>query len=68
MAADTRMTQLLDAVDRLAPAIEAMRRRIERERRLPEELVGNLRAAGVFHLWLARSLGGPELNAVCADH
>jgi alkylation response protein AidB-like acyl-CoA dehydrogenase len=62
MAADTRMTQLLDAVDRLAPAIEAMRRRIERERRLPEELVGNLRAAGVFHLWLARSLGGPELS------
>src|ERR1700761_5245144 len=53
---------LLDAADRLAPAIETARHTIERERGLPKALVSSLRAAGLFKLWLARSLGGPELH------
>jgi alkylation response protein AidB-like acyl-CoA dehydrogenase len=62
MTAEPRTTQLLDAADKLAPTIEAMRGGIERDRRLPEALVDNLRDAGLFHLWVARSFGGPELS------
>src|SRR5271155_1180796 len=62
MTAEPRTTQLLDAADKLVPTIEAMRGGIERDRRLPEALVDNLRHAGLFHLWVARSFGGPELS------
>ena len=51
-----------DAAGRLAPEIEAARPAIERDRQLPELLVRRLREAGLFRLWLAQSLGGPELS------
>ena len=53
---------LIEAVHDLGPTINAMREEIERERRLPVQLVETLRKLGFFSLWLARDLGGPELN------
>jgi indole-3-acetate monooxygenase len=48
----------------LAPAIRARRGDIERDRSLPAPLVRQMADAGFFSLWLARSLGGPELTTV----
>jgi alkylation response protein AidB-like acyl-CoA dehydrogenase len=59
-AARQEATQLFDAADGLAPTIETARHAIERDRRLPEALVRSLREAGLFRLWLAQSLGGPD--------
>lgn len=47
----------------LAPQIMAAREAVERERELPAALVEALGAAGMFALWLPKSLGGPELDA-----
>jgi indole-3-acetate monooxygenase len=46
----------------LAPAIEAAAERIERDRRLPGELVDQLLDAGLFTMLLPASLGGAELD------
>ena len=46
----------------LGPTINGLRDEIERERRLPTELVETLRKRGFFTLWLARDFGGPELG------
>jgi alkylation response protein AidB-like acyl-CoA dehydrogenase len=48
----------------LAPTIRAQRAEIERDRSLPAPLVKQMVDAGLFSLWLARSLGGPELTTV----
>ena len=48
----------------LAPAIRAVRGDIERERSLPAPLVRQMAETGFFSLWLARSLGGPELTTI----
>jgi len=51
---------------RLAPRIRGFAARIDQERRLPIELVDEMRAAGFFHLVLPRDLGGREADAVTA--
>src|SRR6516162_3904241 len=48
----------------LTPTIRALRTDIERERNLPAPLVRQMAEAGFFSLWLARTLGGPELTTV----
>src|SRR5580692_8049188 len=48
----------------LAPTIRELRADIERERSLPAPLVKRMAESGFFSLWLARSLGGPELTTV----
>ena len=58
------VARLIRAAQELAPAIEAVRQAIERQRALPAGLVDAMGAAGMFSLWLPTSLGGPELNAV----
>ena len=61
-ATGSEAARLIQAALDLGPAIAAVRGEIERERRLPAPLVERLRDLGFFSLWLARSLGGPELN------
>ena len=51
---------MIDVVRALAPDIRALADRIERERRLPLELVHTLARAGVFRLCVPRALGGEE--------
>ncbi len=46
----------------LAPRIAAAAAEIERERRLPERLVAELRAAGMFGLLIPRPFNGAELD------
>ena len=46
----------------LTPKIREQRADIERERSLPAPLVNEMAETGFFSLWLARALGGPELN------
>jgi alkylation response protein AidB-like acyl-CoA dehydrogenase len=48
----------------LAPTIRELRADIERDRSLPASLVKQMAETGFFSLWLARALGGPELNTV----
>ncbi|HMG80203.1 MAG TPA: acyl-CoA dehydrogenase family protein [Xanthobacteraceae bacterium] len=48
----------------LAPTIRELRADIERDRSLPVPLVKRMADTGFFSLWLARALGGPELNTV----
>jgi indole-3-acetate monooxygenase len=48
----------------LAPTIRELRGDIERDRSLPAPLVKRMAETGFFSLWLARALGGPELNTV----
>jgi len=54
----------VQAARALAPAIRELRTDIERERSLPAPLVKRMAESGFFSLWLARALGGPELNTV----
>jgi indole-3-acetate monooxygenase len=48
------------AAQRLAPRAAALGERIERERELPRELVGELLDAGLLSMCLPRALGGRE--------
>jgi alkylation response protein AidB-like acyl-CoA dehydrogenase len=50
----------LERVQSLAPLVERYRDAGERERRLPEPLFQALRDAGLFSLWVPRSIGGAE--------
>ncbi|MFO1028036.1 MAG: acyl-CoA dehydrogenase family protein [Acetobacteraceae bacterium] len=53
---------LRQAATALTPDILAVRDRMDHDRALPPPLVDKLRRAGLFHLWLPRVLGGPELH------
>lgn len=54
----------VEAARALAPTIRSCRADIERDRSLPAPLVKQMAEQGFFALWLARALGGPELNIV----
>jgi alkylation response protein AidB-like acyl-CoA dehydrogenase len=54
--------RLVSAARALAPAIEASADRIEKDRRLPAELVDSLFDAGLFTMLLPASLGGAEID------
>ena len=53
---------MIDAIRALAPGIRARADAIERARRLPPDVVRDLRAAGVFRLCVPRALGGVEAD------
>jgi alkylation response protein AidB-like acyl-CoA dehydrogenase len=55
-------TRYLEALHELAPLIAEHRGTFDRERRLPDVVFNALADAGLFRLWLPRSLGGPELS------
>ena len=48
----------------LGPDIEACADRIAAERRLPDDLVDRLRAAGVFRVAFPGDWGGPEMHVI----
>ena len=52
----------LEALGDLAPLIAEHRATFDRDRRLPDTVFDALADAGLFRLWLPRSLGGPELS------
>jgi indole-3-acetate monooxygenase len=54
----------LKAARELTPAIRGMRADIDRQRSLPASLARQLADTGFFSIWLARSLGGPELTTL----
>ncbi|HWC67123.1 MAG TPA: acyl-CoA dehydrogenase family protein [Acidimicrobiales bacterium] len=64
--AGTRAADVLDAVRALAPAIAARSDEIEEGRRLPPDLVADLRAAGCFRMLVPRRRGG--VQAELAEH
>ena len=53
-------TDPLSAAKRLEPLVTALRSRLDRGRRLPDELVQAIGDAGLFGMWLPCALGGPE--------
>jgi len=53
---------LLAAVQKLAPAIRAASDEIERARTLPESIVQGLADAGLYRMFLPRSLGGGQID------
>jgi alkylation response protein AidB-like acyl-CoA dehydrogenase len=56
--------KLLEAARALGPRIRACSRETERDRRLPEWLVQELVDAGLYQMFLPRSLGGFELPPI----
>ncbi|RLK53895.1 acyl-CoA dehydrogenase family protein [Actinokineospora cianjurensis] len=56
--------EILDRARALAPVLRERAEEIERERRLPPDVVESLRATGVFRMGFARDWGGPELDSV----
>jgi alkylation response protein AidB-like acyl-CoA dehydrogenase len=56
----TKASEPLQSARRVAPLAAEMARTSERERALPEQLVGELQEAGLLRLCLPRSLGGGE--------
>src|SRR5580700_8473098 len=54
----------LKAARELTPTIRAMRADIDRQRSLPAPLAKQMADIGFFSIWLARSLGGPELSTL----
>jgi indole-3-acetate monooxygenase len=53
---------MIAAVWRLAPIIEAEKEAFDRHRQLSPHVVTGMHEIGLFYLWLPRELGGPALN------
>jgi indole-3-acetate monooxygenase len=60
--AHDRITNFLERLHDLKPLIAARRDAFDRDRRLPDDVFAALADAGLFRLWLPRSLGGTELS------
>jgi alkylation response protein AidB-like acyl-CoA dehydrogenase len=58
------MTDPVAAARELQPRIREAAAQIERERKLPPELVQELVRAGLFHMMIPRSLGGEEIDPI----
>jgi alkylation response protein AidB-like acyl-CoA dehydrogenase len=65
-AVPTTATAVLEAVQRLAPAIAPRAAEIEAARRLPPDLLDQLVAAGCFRLLVPRAYGGIEAGVPAA--
>ena len=59
---DDGASLFIDAAKGLAPQIQASAEEIEQSRRLPLPLVEAMAQAGLFRLWIPRTLGGEEAD------
>lgn len=55
-------SRFIDAAKSLAPQIKELAGEIEQSRRIPQPLVDNMAKAGLFRLWVPRSIGGEETD------
>lgn len=55
-------SRFIDAARSLAPQIKDLAGEIEQSRRIPLPLVENMAKAGLFRLWVPRSMGGEEAD------
>jgi alkylation response protein AidB-like acyl-CoA dehydrogenase len=62
MQSNLEVHPLLAAARGLKPLVDSLRDRFDRNRHLPAALVDAVGDAGLFGMWLPRSLGGPELD------
>ena len=62
MTVQSGVSEYLAAVHRLGPLITEQRRSFDQERRIPEAVFAALADAGLFRLYLPKTLGGPELS------
>jgi alkylation response protein AidB-like acyl-CoA dehydrogenase len=62
MEAGLTTSDFISTVRGLAPLIAEHRQNFDRDRCLPEPVFAALAEAGLFRLWLPRSLGGPQLS------
>ena len=58
------LPQLLEAVDKIRPVVEAGANESEKLRRLPDATAKALHEAGLFHMLLPREMGGLEADPV----
>ena len=58
----TASSAFIDAAIGLAPQIRECAEEIEQSRRLPLPLVDAIARAGMFRLWIPRTLGGEETD------
>ena len=61
---DPTIHPLVEAARALAPSIRANVERIERERRLPDDIVQALSDTGIARMLVPRSLGGSEVDPI----
>jgi alkylation response protein AidB-like acyl-CoA dehydrogenase len=60
--------EIIAAAHRLAAATRAMRGEAERLRQTPPALAAEITRAGLYQLYLPRSMGGPEVSPLTAFH
>jgi alkylation response protein AidB-like acyl-CoA dehydrogenase len=64
LPADFDAQPVVQAAAALKPQLRQYREEIEREQRLPKELVAQMRAAGFYRMVLPRSLGGLQVDPI----
>ena len=62
----TGVPEIVAAAIRLAPAVRAARDDAERQRQTPPELADAITKAGIYQMYLPRSMGGPETPPLTA--
>jgi len=63
---DSHVPDIVAAAMRLAPAIRAARDDAERMRQTPPSLAAEITRAGIYQMYLPRSMGGPETPPLIA--
>jgi indole-3-acetate monooxygenase len=64
VAADTKVHPLVEAAQTLEPRIRASADQVERDGRLPDDLVRAISETGIFRMMVPRALGGSEVDPV----